>query len=63
MTCFFFEGFSRFGVLEGRGSEEKCRYIMRISPKTILTTGEDRRSLSYTILDMYNFNREVMRAL
>jgi hypothetical protein len=54
-----FEGFSHFGSTEGEG----VAYIVRISLKNIPATGEDFRSLSYTISDTYIFPREVMGAI
>ncbi len=58
MTCFFLRASAVLGYWRGGGRRRSVGYIMRISPKTILTTGEDRRSLSHAILDMYNFYRD-----
>ncbi len=38
------------------------RYITEVSSRTILTVGEDRRSLSHTNIISKFFLREVMRA-
>jgi hypothetical protein len=44
---------SRFGGAEGKGGQGQVsvvRYILRVFPKNILSTGEDHRSLSIIIL-------------
>jgi hypothetical protein len=57
MTCLYFEGFSHF-VSTGGGRRRSVRYIQRTSPKNIVTTGKDCRSLSYTILGIQIFSRD-----